>query len=73
MAERINAGHAKARAVVTLPGHTPGTTITGRLVSIGGRRRRAGRAVVRLPSGRHVTRDVDQLELVTDQAPRCVP
>ena len=39
MAETINAGHAKHRALVAFPGVTPGSTMTGRLLCIGGRNR----------------------------------
>lgn len=78
MAEKINAGHAKNRALVAFPGEHPGTVMTGRLVSVGGRHRRKDRAVILLASRRHVTRHVDQVRLVevvhhSPTTPRVLP
>lgn len=39
MGEKLHAGHAKARALVAFPGQTPGSTMTGRLLCLGGRNR----------------------------------
>ena len=78
---RPTVADAKLRAPVTFPGHVPGTTMHGRLIAIGGRRRRKDQAVIILPSGRYVNRPVDQLRLLevgraqpTDPtAPRVLP
>lgn len=59
-------GDAKVRAVVSFPGQVPGTTMTGRLVAVGGRKRGPGRAVILLPSGRHVTRPVTDVTVVDE-------
>ena len=72
MAEKINAGHAKNRALVEFPGHFPGTTMHGRLVSVGGRRRPKNQAVIILSSGRYISRPVDELRLVPEP-PRVLP
>lgn len=64
-------GDAKARAAVRFPGQVPGTTMHGRLVAVGGRKRDKGRAVILLPSGRHVTRPVGLVRLLEE--PRVVP
>ena len=69
MAEKLNAGHAKNRALVAFPGQTPGSTMTGRLLCIGGRNRGADIARITLASGRIVTRKVDQVRLLPE-APR---
>jgi hypothetical protein len=61
--------HAKQRAPVAFPGQMPGTTMHGRLVSVGGRSRRHDRAVIVLPSGRHVTRPLDQVHLIEEARP----
>lgn len=66
MAEKINAGHAKARALVAFPGQTPGTTMTGRLLCIGGRNRAAEVCRITLPSGRVVTRRADVVRLLEE-------
>lgn len=58
MTGRPNVLHAKERAIVSAPGHLPGTTITGRLLAI-----RRGNAIIVLPSGKHVTRPVHAVEL----------
>lgn len=66
MTRPLTVADAKARVPVAFPGQVPGTVMHGRLVSIGGRKRRADRAVIVLPSGRHVNRPLDQLTLVED-------
>lgn len=72
MAEAINAGHAKARALVSFPGQTPGSTMTGRLLCIGGRKSAKDVARITLASGKVVTRPVDQVRLLTEP-PRVLP
>lgn len=72
MAEAINAGHAKARALVSFPGQTPGSTMTGRLLCIGGRKSAKDVARITLASGKVVTRRVDQVRLLTEP-PRVLP
>lgn len=72
MGERINAGHAKKRALVAFPGVAPGTTMTGRLLAVGGRHRADHVARITLPSGKVVTRRVDQVRLLPE-APRVLP
>ena len=72
MAEKLNAGHAKARALVSFPGQTPGSTMTGRLLAVGGRNRAKDVARITLASGRIVTRRVDQVRLLTEP-PRVLP
>lgn len=66
MAEKLNAGHAAKRALVAFPGQTPGSTMTGRLLCIGGRNRGADIARITLASGRIVTRRVDVVRLLPD-------
>lgn len=75
MAETINAGHAKHRALVAFPGVTPGSTMTGRLLCIGGRNRADNVARITLASGRVVTRRVDVVRLLPEppKAPRVLP
>ena len=75
MAEKLNAGHAKARALVSFPGQTPGSTMTGRLLCIGGRNRADNVARITLASGRVVTRRVDVVRLLPEapKAPRVLP
>lgn len=75
MPETINAGHAKARALVAFPGQTPGSTMTRRLLCIGGRNRGADVARITLASGRVVTRRVDVVRLLPEapKAPRVLP
>lgn len=75
MAEKLNAGHAKARALVAFPGPTLGSTMTGRLLCVGGRNRGADVARITLASGRIVTRRVDQVRLLPEapKAPRVLP
>lgn len=68
MTGRLNTAHAKERHPVAFPGQVPGTVMHGRLVSIS----RRGKAVIVLPSGKHVTRPVDQVRLLFD-APRVLP
>ena len=63
MAETINAGHAKQRALVAFPGVTPGSTMTGRLLAVGGRNRAKNVARITLASGKVVTRRVDQVRI----------
>ena len=72
MAEKLNAGHAKARALVSFPGQTPGSTMTGRLLCIGGRNSAKDVARITLASGKVVTRRVDQVRLLTEP-PRVLP
>lgn len=72
MAETINAGHAKARALVAFPGQAPGSTMTGRLLAVGGRNRANDVARITLASGKVVTRRVDQVRLLPE-APRSLP
>lgn len=72
MGERINAGHAAKRALVAFPGQVAGTTMTGRLLSVGGRKRDARRATIRLASNKVVTRSVDDLRLIPEP-PRSLP
>ncbi len=75
MAEKLNAGHAKNRALVAFPGQTPGSTMTGRLLCIGGRNRADNVARITLASGRVVTRRVDVVRLLPEapKAPRVLP
>ena len=75
MGEKLNAGHAKARALVSFPGQTPGSTMTGRLLCLGGRNRAADVARITLASGKIVTRRVDQVRLLPEapRAPRVLP
>ena len=72
MAEKLNAGHAKNRALVAFPGQTPGSTMTGRLLCIGGRNRADNVAHITLASGRVVTRRVDVVRLLPEP-PRVLP
>ena len=72
MAETINAGHAAHRALVAFPGVTPGSTMTGRLLAVGGRNRAKDVARITLASGKVVTRRVDQVRLLTEP-PRVLP
>ncbi len=64
MAEKINAGHAKHRALVAFPGQAPGSTMTGRLLCIGGRGRSADVARITLANGKIITRRLDQVRLL---------
>lgn len=75
MAEKLNAGHAAKRALVAFPGQTPGSTMTGRLLCIGGRNRGADIARITLASGRIVTRRADVVRLLPEppKAPRVLP
>ena len=66
MAEKLNAGHAAKRALVAFPGHTPGSTMTGRLLAVGGRNRAKDVARITLGNGRIVTRRVDQVRLLPE-------
>lgn len=68
MTGRPNVLHAKERAIVSAPGHLPGTTITGRLIAI-----RRGNAIIVLPSGKHVTRPLHNVTLAFPTAPRVAP
>lgn len=72
MAEAINAGHAAHRALVAFPGVTPGSTMTGRLLCVGGRKGASDVARITLASGKVVTRRVDQVRLLTEP-PRVLP
>lgn len=69
MAEKINAGHAKNRALVAYPSRNGGTA-HGRLLCVGGNRS-AKKATILLPSGTRIVRPVDELRLVP-QAPRVI-
>jgi len=75
MAETINAGHAAHRALVAFPGQTPGSTMTGRLLAVGGRNRAKDVARIVLASGKVVTRRVDVVRLLPEapKAPRVLP
>lgn len=72
MAEAINAGHAKHRALVAFPGLVEGSTMTGRLLCVGGRKSASDVARITLASGKVVTRPVDQVRLLTEP-PRVLP
>lgn len=72
MAEKINAGHAKNRALVAFPGEHPGSTMTGRILCIGGRNRARDVVRIMLGSGKVVTRRADQVRLLPEP-PRSVP
>lgn len=72
MAETINAGHAKKRALVSFPAQVGTGRSIGRLVCIGGRKRSARTARIRLASGAFINRPVEQCELVPE-APRVLP
>lgn len=67
MAEKLNAGHAKNRALVAFPGQTPGSTMTGRLMAVKGDK---ARIMVRRRAW--VTRPLDDVRLLPT-APRVVP
>lgn len=75
MGEKLNAGHAKNRALVAFPGQVPGSTMTGRLLCIGGRNRAKDVARITLASGRIVTRRADVVRLLPEppKAPRVLP
>ena len=75
MAEKLNAGHAAKRALVAFPGRTPGSTMTGRLLAVGGRNRAKDVARITLASGRIVTRRADVVRLLPEppKAPRVLP
>lgn len=72
MAEKLNAGHAKNRALVAFPGVVPGSTMTGRLLCLGGRNRADNIARITLSSGKVVTRRADEVRLIPEP-PRCLP
>lgn len=72
MGERLNAGHAAKRALVSFPGQAPGSTMTGRLLAVGGRNRAKDVARIVLASGKVVTRRVDVVRLLPEP-PRVLP
>lgn len=72
MSETINAGHAAHRALVAFPGVTPGSTMTGRLLAVGGRNRAKDVARIVLGNGKVVTRRVDVVRLLPEP-PRSLP
>ncbi len=72
MTERLNAGHAAKRALVAFPGQAPGSTMTGRLLAVGGRNRAKDVARIVLASGKVVTRRVDVVRLLPEP-PRVLP
>ena len=75
MSGRPNHSHAKERAPVSFPGQVPGTVAHGRLVAIGGRKRADDVCRIQLPSGKFVTRRLDQITLLSEAptAPRVLP
>lgn len=72
MAERINAGHAAKRALVSFPAQVGTGRSIGRLWSVGGRKHSARTARIQLATGKFINRPVEQCDLVPEP-PRVLP